>query len=164
MRRKKIKIFKIENIVFTLMYISLIVIILNAKAMSKYTGRAASNGVATVAKWDVKIDNTLTSNNISIVGGTSTQNYTLSVTSESEVACTYSIVLSNVPNDVSVSIDGGTAKKASNNRITFENVGSFSANDIELMHEHTLTFSAPINVNAVTDNPINIDVKVEQKN
>ncbi len=162
--RTRNKILKIENLLFTLIYVLFIMLFLNARTISKYTGEALTDGNAVVAKWDVKVDTSITSNNISIISGTTTQDYKLQVTSESEVTCSYSIVLSNVPNDVKVAIDGGTPKTPSDNTVTFDNAGSFSINDSELTHEHTLTFSAPLEANAVTNNQINLSVMAEQIN
>ena len=61
-------------------------------------------------------------------------------------------------------IDDATYQTPTNNKITFDNIGSFNANDENNEHTHTLTFNAPLDSNIVGESNINIDVIFVQVN
>lgn len=85
------------------------------------------------------------SNELRIVKGNSEDTYTFTVTSESEVANTYSVILRDVPQGVSVTIGYETqTADTANAELTFENVGSFEASPEVTSAEHTITFSADL--------------------
>ncbi|MCR5185611.1 MAG: hypothetical protein K6D97_00645 [Clostridia bacterium] len=142
---------------FVFLYLVLFTIHFSMITMSKYTATSIGSGSTSVAKWEVSADNTISSKNISLVAGNTTQDYKVKVTSTSEVANTYSIVITDIPNDVKVSLDG-VESTPEGNLITFTNAGSFLANDINKIHEHTLKFDAPLESNAINNAQLNLDI------
>lgn len=146
--------------------LAMIVIVLtmtmNAITLARY--KTITSGMVTVkvAKWDVSVSN-LSSNTINIIAGNTTQDYRLQVRNNSEVSCTYSIVISNISNDIKVSLDDGSDLTPSNNQITISNAGTFNIGDGNLERTHKLTFKAPISAAAVTNMTGNIRVIVTQK-
>ena len=74
------------------------------------------------------------------------------------------IKLTNVPQDVSVSIDGNTPITPNNGNIIFPNEYSFDASSSELTRSHVLVFNTTIETNAVTNNEIGIHVNFVQDN
>ena len=153
---KKLNTFFLIYLVFFTTYFSMI-------TLSKYTGKVTGNGAIAAAKWEVSLDTTGANSTLNLVSGNTTQNYILKVTSTSEVAANYSVILSDLPAEIEVAIDGGTYKKPTNNKITFNNVGSFNANDSNTEHSHTLTFNAPLDSDIPSVNSVKLDVKIVQK-
>ena len=126
---------------------------------SKYTGIIGRSGSTTVAKWDVSIDTAdNSSDTIDVVSDAVTGSYIVKVINKSEVSSTYSISLSNVPADLEVSLDGGTYQTPINNVVTFNNAGTFVANDAVDTHTHVLTFNDP--ASSSNDGLYNISINV----
>ncbi len=151
--------------VFLLICLILLTLSNTNDAKSKYMTVANGNQTASVAKWDVSITPVTANNILNIVTGpenASSVEYTVRVNSNSEVSNSYSIVVTNVPNDIKVSIDHGTEKTPTLNTVTFTNAGSFDVGTTTPYNEHTLTFSAPLEANAA-NNEINIQVVFTQK-
>ena len=133
--------------------------------LSKYLNKITGQGTASIAKWEVSTDTTDNeSNTLNLTIGNTTQNYILKVTSTSETKAIYSIVLSNLSNEVQVKLDNGTYQTPTNNIITFSNVGYINANAETRTITHTLTFNVPIDSNIINANEINIDVTFNQVN
>ena len=77
------------------------------------------------------------------------------------MSCRYTIIISNIPNDINVCLDNVNEKSPTENRVVFSNVGSFILGDGIEEKEHKLSFSAPIDSNA-NNNQINIQVVFTQ--
>lgn len=156
---KKLVIRKKTIIIIILAIITFSNSYLIAKYTSFFNGLASSN----VAKWNVTYD---TSDNISdtlnLVSGNGTKDYIIKVTSASEVAVNYSIILSNVPSEMEVKIDNEAYKTPVNNCIEFTNVGLFSGNNVNTTFTHTLTFNAPLESNIAATTNVGINIKFEQ--
>ena len=148
--------------VFLLICLILITIYHTNDTMSKYSSMISGDSSARTAKWDVSIEPVTASNVINMVTGSASQDYTIKVKSRSEVSSSYSIIVSNVPNDVRVSIDDGTEQTPSNNTVTFSNVGTINVGDSSNEKQHKLTFRAPLASNAVTNNQVSIQVSFTQ--
>ena len=99
---------------------------------------------------------------LSLISGNSTKDYIIKVTSTSEVSANYSIILTNVPSEMEVKIDGGTYRLPINNTISFENVNSFGASDVNTTHTHRLIFNAPIDSNIASSTQVGINVIFNQ--
>lgn len=110
---------------------------------AKYnTSQDFSDG-ARVARWAPGAQ--MGEDGLRIVKGNSEGTYTFTVMSESEVANTYSVILRDVPQGVSVTIGYETqTADTANAELTFENVGSFEASPEVTSAEHTITFSADL--------------------
>ena len=133
--------------------------------LSKYIGTATGTGTTTIAKWEVDVDDTVNaSNTVDVVIGNTNPSYILKVTSTSDVKALYSIVLSNVPNQLEVKLDNGNYQTPTNNTITFTNVGYINANAQNRTVTHTLTFNVPIDTATINASEIDIDVIFNQAN
>ena len=130
-------------------------------AKSKYKAETSGNSNSTVAKWDVSLAPITVGNEFNIVTGNTSVDYSIRVLSNSEVSCRYSIIVTNIPNDIKVSLDNGAQQTPSNNSVTFNNAGSFIIGDNIEERVHKLTFSAPIESSA-NNNQINIQVAFTQ--
>lgn len=93
-----------------------------------------------------------------IVAGNGIEFYEITVQSNSDVSCTYSIYLSNLPDSIRVALDSETFKTPENGEIVFENVGEFHILDGVTSRIHQLAFKANIESNELVDN--NVEVKV----
>ena len=143
---------------FLIVYFLIFTLNFTANTFSKYIGRIEGNGRMDVAKWDVDVDNEISTKNISLVSGNTTQEYSFEVRSNSETAAKYDIILTNVPDDVKVSIDGHDLKRPTNNEIKFLDVGAFKANDTIRTKTHVLKFITTINTEIQSNTNINLDV------
>ena len=147
-----------------IIFIIAIITFANSYLIAKYTSSPTGSDTSTVAKWDVTYDTSdNASDTINLISGNGTSNYIIKVTSESEVAASYSIKLSNVPSEMEVKIDNGTYKTPINNNIEFNNVGSFSGNNINTTYTHTLTFNAPLESNIASSTNVGISIKFDQE-
>lgn len=156
---KKIRIRKKTIIMIILATITFSNSYLIARYASLFNGTSSSS----VAKWAVTYDTSdNVSNTLNIVSGNETQDYIIKVTSTSEVSVNYSIVLSNVPSEMEVTIDNKITKTPDNNThiIEFNNIGSLSG--INTTFTHTLTFNAPLESNIAATTNAGISIKFEQ--
>lgn len=154
----------IMNRTISLIFLCFVFFITNysINSFSKYSAEAAKGSSTNVAKWEVSLDTTGSSNTLDIVSGKNVQNYSLKVISTSEVSITYDVELSNLPDGILVTIDGRETKTPENGKITFEYAGSFAVNDANSEHTHTLTFDAPLETTVAGQSEIDIDVKATQ--
>ena len=149
---------KKKFIVFLFIYFILFTSYFAFSSLSKYTGEFNRTNQISVARFNVSIDSN--NANISMIAGNggSSTTYTVSVTSLSEVATNYAIVLTNVPSGVKVKLDNGNFVSETNTAITFNNAGTFTPNDSNSTRTHTLTFMAEIGTETQTNESINLDV------
>ena len=152
---------------FLILYFLIFTLNFTANTFSKYVGRIDGNGTMNVAKWDVSVDDEISSKSISLVSGNTPQEYTFDVISNSEIATKYNIILTNVPNDVKVSIDGHDLKIPNNNRVEFPNAGTFNAKDLSNtnnnINTHTLRFETTIDTEIQNNISINLNIVFEQE-
>lgn len=153
---KKRRRLKKKFVIFLTLYICIICSFFISNTLSKFKDNVIKSGNVDVAKWNVSA--VLPSETLNIVAGNGAQNYNLSVTSTSGVASTYSVVLSNLPDNVKVSIDGVNYVTPSSNIIEFNNVGSFQANDINTTKNHILSFKTDDLTNEIIGRSVDIDV------
>lgn len=161
MRRKKNALRrKLKN--FLLLYFMFFTLYFTTITLSKYIGKINGNTIpVSVAKWEVALSTT--TDTLDIVSGNNTQSYILKVTSTSEVAIDYSLIMSNLPDEIEISIDNGEYNNPTNNELVFNNIGSFDACDTNSLNEHVITFKAPLDSNIESVNEINLDVIFIQK-
>ncbi|MBR3660771.1 MAG: hypothetical protein IKN63_02590 [Bacilli bacterium] len=101
---------------------------------------ADSDGELVSAEWAVTLEQTGISNNVTVVPGISTGTFTLNVKSLSKVDVVYDIVITDLPAEVDVSIDGVNYPTVSNGSVTFTNAGTILASSQNKINSHTLTF------------------------
>jgi hypothetical protein len=155
----KIKISK-KYTVFLYLYALFFLFYFSVSTMARYASTLNSSGTTTVAKWDVSISglDNQTLPTITIGGSSTYQNYTLTVTSYSEIALDYSLIIDNAPNGLRVQVDGGTTYDAAGGSVTIGYLGSFVANDSTTTHTHTLKFMVPIGGDEFSNQELGIDV------
>ena len=148
---------------FLYIYALLFTLCFGVLTMAKYTGVVEETGTVSIAKWDVSVagEDSQTLPTITIGDSTTYQVYNLNVTSESEVALTYDLKISNVPNDLIVEIDN-VEYQPINNEIIIDDLGSFEANDAEPTKVHTMKFIVPIDSETIDAQKLDIDVVFTQ--
>ena len=127
--------------------------------------RKASSGTGSIkaAKWSVTRSQSQSGDSIDIMPGLTTDDYILTVESDSEVDVIYSIIISNLPTGVEVDLDNsGNYSTPTSGTITIDPAGTINYNDAQKTKTHTLTFRATSGAPLVTDQSINIDVKFKQ--
>ena len=146
---------------FLYIYALLFTLCFGVLTMAKYTGVAEETGTVSIAKWDVLAN--IPTEDINLVAGNNIDTYTLTVTSKSEVATNYSIVISNLPIGVQVALDNNNYKNVSSGKVQFNNVGSFNANASNTSKNHTLKIKAELYADEQTNKKIKVDVVFTQK-
>ncbi len=145
----------------SLIIIFCLCILLISGTFALYKSSSSALMEVQLADWSVSLVNTEQSDNIEIISGVSNNEYLIKVKSLSDVTVKYSVLLSNLPDDVKACI-GDVCYTEDNNTISFTDVGVIGVNDSEKTKEHTLIFSAPIGTTEVDNQEVNIDVKFEQ--
>ena len=150
---------------FLYVYALFFVLCFSVITMAKYTGMINKSSNVSVAKWNVTVSGKDTETLPTIVIGDSStyQEYNLNVTSKSDVALNYSLLISNAPDDLIVEIDNNIEHPIGN-RIVVNNLGYFDANDSDFNHTHKLKFIVPINSDTIIGRELNIDVTFTQVN
>ena len=82
----------------------------------------------------------------------------MKVTSNSDVAVNYSIEVSDLEPGLSVLLDGNNSGTVLNDKVIFENAGSFDAGNNNAINEHILTFSTTLGTGDIDGNSVKIDV------
>ena len=151
---------KKKYIVFLSMYALFFVSCFTLITLAKYTSLLNRNGNVSVAKWDVSIagENNKTLPTMTIGNSSTYQDYTLTVTSTSEVGINYSAVITGVPHGVQIQVDDNTIYSETNNTITINNLGSFSSNASNSTHTHKLSFIVTIDTDTITNQALYINI------
>ena len=121
------------------------------------------NGTIDTATWSVTRNQSQSGDSIEIVPGLSTDSYTLTVQSNSEVDVIYSIIISDLPTGVEVDLDNsGNYRTPTSGTLRINSAGTINYNDSVKTKTHTLTFRAANGTTPVSDQEINIDVEFKQ--
>lgn len=158
---KKKRKLKKKFVVFFSLYFVLLASYFIIHTFSKYSESINKMGSITIAKWDVSAN--IPTEDVNLVAGNNVDTYTLTVTSKSEVATNYSIVISNLPIGVQVALDNNNYKTVSSGKVQFNNVGSFNANASNTSKNHTLKIKAELYADEQTNKKIKVDVVFTQK-
>lgn len=128
-----------------------------------FRSRAAITGSLSLAEWSVSLDQG-DGEPLVVVPESYEASYTIKVRSNSEVDVLYSIVISNLPSGVEVSIDDGNTYKPqdSNHTITFSDNLAILYTDVNKEKTHTLIFRSTSPAEIVDNREVNIDVKFQQ--
>ncbi len=146
-----------------------VLILLTLHAMKTF-GLLRSSGSATgslpTAKWVVTRNQSASTDSIEVIPGQSTDTYTLTVTSASEVDVKYTVIVSNLPAGVEVQLDDGTFQTPSNGTIRLTKsggvTGTINYNDSVKTKTHILTFRATSGAQTISNQEIDIDVEFKQ--
>lgn len=140
----------------------MLLMIFSSYVLAKYISSVSGSSSASVAKWAVNWAAT-SSSIVDLISGNSDGSYSFNVTSNSEVAASYSIIVSSMPSGMEIKLDNGSFQTAGvGGTVTFNNVGSFTASDVNYTHSHTLTFNSPLAANLTGANSVNVDVRFTQ--
>lgn len=153
-------------VVLFLIYALFITSYFSLQTFSKYISITNNRtGTKDVAKWDVELDTSSSTGVINLVSGNEStdQDYILSITSESEVAVDCSLLVTNLPTGIQISVDGQTTYTEDNHRIYIGNFCSFNANNINRTKSFVLTFIAPLETGVISNRQIGIDVSCTQR-
>lgn len=159
---KKKRKLKKKFIIFFAIYIIFISTYLVINTFSKLNANITKTGTLSVAKWDVSSN--IPDNTINLIAGNNIENYTLTVTSKSETASNYSIIISNLPENVQVALDDNTFISPSSGTVTFNNAGSFNANSANTSHNHTLKIKALLGADSQSGSNISVNIEFIQGN
>ena len=129
-----------------------------------YRNSRSGNGSISTAGWQVSINQQNENDYLTVVSGQngSTANYSVNITSNSEVDAIYSIVVDGIPNGVSVVLDGETVGNVVNNKAIFSNVGTILYSDSDKTKRHTLTFAASSSATIANNQALDISVIARQ--
>ena len=149
--------------------VTLMLVFSSSSYLAKYASSVGGSSSASVAVWNVSPDTTANaSDNLSLVSGNTTASYVIKVRSTSDVSSVYSIVLSNVPTGLEVTLDGGAVHNPVNNTITFDSSNCsncfFNLGSGVTEHTHTLVFNDPLSTSNSGNNAVTIDVIINQVN
>ncbi len=133
---------------------------------AKFSATAFGEDSARVAKWDVSIEFTGEKSDFALVNkdGQKTAEYTFAVTSKSEVALSYDVIITlpeALPDTVTFKIEDATLTKSDADRVyTFTNVGSFAADGGT--NSHTLEITSDFMHDSIALKGITVDVVATQ--
>ncbi len=161
---KKKRVLKKKFVVFLSLYAIVFISYFSMTTLAKYTGLLNKNDSISVAKWNVDVvgEDNKTLPTMTIGKSSTYQDYNLSVTSTSEIAINYSVIISNVPSGVEVQVDDDIIYKERYNSIIIENLGFFDAEDTNKTHNHKFTLIVPLGIDAIDNETISIDVIFKQ--
>ena len=143
--------------------IAIIALLAITSTYSIYRGVVLTNGTLSLATWSVTLNQEGVNDELTIVPVNSNDTYELNITSTSNVDIKYTIVISNLPTGVQVTLDNGTpVSQDNNNKITFSDAGTILYNDVNKTKTHILTFSAVANTTPVNSQTVSIDVIAKQ--
>ena len=153
----KKEIIKVRLFLFILMYLIFLTAYFSLNTFSKYVGVVDGGGEVQVAKWEVS--STSESNSMmNIVAGNTENTYEIKVTSTSDVGCTYSIVLSNIPSGLKIKLNDGSFEEITSGTKAYSNIGHFDAGSSGIINTYTLTMKADLPVTEVANQVVDIDV------
>ena len=153
---------RIINILIIVIMLSLFII---PSSFSIIKMMNTGNSSVALATWSVSLNQNGENNYLSIVPEPENTNdsYVLSITSNSEVDITYSVIVDNLPTGVSVKADDGSFIPESNHKVMIPNVGVIRYNDENKTKQCILTFKASANATFVDEEEIDISVIISQQ-
>ena len=152
-----------KKMIITLMLFPIIVLFTfyAVETFAIFRKSASGSGSLDAATWSISRSTSQQDDSIDVIPGVSSDTYDLTVQSASEVNVTYTIIISNLPASVDVSLDGGSSLPRTNNEIRVT-AGTINYNDSIKTRTHTLTFSAPSGTQPISEQEIDIDVLFKQ--
>ena len=139
-----------------------VIVFVNTYFLAKYISSFEGSDSTELAKWSVSYDtDDNISDTINLISGDGAKDYYINITSNSEVALKYSIILNNVPDEMEVKIDDKGFEYPTNNKIIFD-IGYFSASDLNSTKQHILSFNAPLDSEIASSTNVDIDIIFDQ--
>lgn len=119
-----------------------------------------TSGTVSVGTASFSVSMSGNENDVSIIENNTIFSETVTVTNNSEVDVIYSIIVSDLPTGMQISLDNGNYVSETNNQIVFTNVGTalYGSSPIS----HILKFNAPLTVAEVNNQSVNVNVEFKQ--
>ena len=128
-----------------------------------YRNSAGGSGNLATAEWNVTRNQSASGDSLVLVPELVTDDYTLTVTSTSEVDIKYKVLISNLPTGVEVALDDGAYLTPTSGSLTITNNNlRINYNDSNKTKTHTLHLRATAGTTPVANQSINIDVEFSQ--
>ena len=149
---------KNKIILTAILFILAIFIVRSSFAL--FRGSLATSSAASIATWNVTLEQNGVNNNLTIVPQTVNATYTLNVKSQSDVDIKYDVILSNLSAGIEASLDGTNFTPANNGTITFAYAGTILYNagnngiDTKTITIRGASGATPVNNRVVTVNVV----------
>lgn len=144
-------------LIFVICFLFVFSIYFSINTLAKYSSNVVTSKATDVAKWEVLSLNE-EEETINLSPGGDAMSYLLRITSKSDVKTNYSIVITNLPDTVMVSIDHGMFEEPVNNTVTFSNINYYIDASDASVKEHIISFKAIDGAQTVADREIDLDV------
>ena len=154
-----------KKIGFLIVFIGIISFFVVPYSFAIYRKSTNGHGIITSATWNVYLTQNGVADHLSVVAGTegTTASYTLNITSNSQVDVVYTIEITGLSRDVSVSADGGiTFVKENNGQVTFTDIGTINYVNGGNTVAKTLIFKAASTAEFVNNKAVDINVIARQ--
>jgi hypothetical protein len=145
-----------------LIFVVLLTFFVSISTMAILRSKINSSASLRTATWSVSLNQTGVNNNLTVTPDVQDATYTLNVVNNSEVDIIYTIVVSNIPSGVQVSLDNGTFQTPSSGTVTFTDAGTLLYSTQSHQHSHTLTFRAVTGTQQLLGSQVNINVLTRQ--
>ena len=156
---------KRKKMIFVIMFIGIVSFLVIPYSFAIYRKSTSSQGSITSATWNVFLTQNGVADHLSVVAGTNgtTASYPLNISNNSQVDVVYTIEITGLSRDVSVSVDdGNTFIKENNGQVTFTDVGTISYVNGGNTITKTLIFKAASTAEFVNNNAVDINVIARQ--
>ena len=143
----------------------LLTVICIPSSFSTYRSMSSTSSSFSTSAWDVGLNQTGISGDVSVMPGGANGTYTLKVVSDSEVNVIYTITVSNIPSGVLVSLNdynNGAFQTPTSGTVTFTDAGTINYTGQREEVTRTLTFKANSGTAAVNNQSLTIDVNFRQ--
>lgn len=140
----------------TLIYLIVLTPKLVINTYSKYESIINKQSEVSIAKWD--INTTFSNKDLNLISGNTIDDYILTINSLSEVGYEYKIILSNVPDDILVSLNDSNYIPPDNHQIIF----NYQISTKNKYQNIILHFKPLINVPNLNNYKIKIDIELIQ--
>lgn len=152
--KKKIQL----SLVFIVMVFAII-----ATTFAIFRSHGSATGTINAATWSISRSQSASGDSLSVIPELASDVYNLTVTSNSEVDVVYTIIVSNLPTGVEVSLDNGTYQTPTSGTVRISNAQTvINYNDTVKTKNHTLTFRATSSAQVVSEQEIDVDVEFKQ--
>ena len=156
MRNKKIEL---------LIIACLITVICIPSSFGTYRSISNASSSFSTSVWDVSLNQTGISGDVTVIPGGNNGTYTLNVVSESEVDVIYTITVSNIPSGVLVSLNNynnGAFVTPTSGTVTFTDAGTINYTGQRQTAIRTLTFKANSGTSPVNNQSLTVSVNFRQ--
>ncbi len=146
---------------FLLIYFVIFSFNIIVNTYSKYNNNLLINKSIAIAKWNIEAS--LPNETLDLVSGSNIEDYIINISYKSEVASNYIIKLTNVPDEIEVSLNNNSYISSNNNQIIID-VRTINSSKEILNIQDTLHFKSTLATPNLLNHPIQIEVIFNQVN